>query len=91
MSDWAHLSLIGVISDLIPKADRPKSIAILTMNNVTGLSARGPLIKSAEENRIKVVVDETYNIPLADATPLVSKAKMKGAEILARVSAFDEK
>jgi branched-chain amino acid transport system substrate-binding protein len=90
MSDWGYLSLIGVINDSIPKADRPKSIAVLTMNNVTGLSARGPLIKSAEENGIKVVVDETYNLPLADATPLVSKAKMRGAEILACISAFDD-
>ena len=90
MSDWAYLSLVGLLDDLIPKADWPKSMAILTMNNVTGLSARGPLIKSIEERGIKVAVDETYNLPLADATPLVSKAKMKGAEILACVSAFDD-
>ena len=90
MSDWAYLSLAGVLDDLIPKADWPKSIAVLTMNNVTGLSARGPLIKSMEERGIKVVTDETYNLPLADATPLVSKAKMRGAEILACISAFDD-
>jgi branched-chain amino acid transport system substrate-binding protein len=90
MSDWAYLSLMGIVNDLLPKADRPKTMAVLTMNNVTGLSARGPLVKSAEENGIKVVVDETYNLPLADATPLISKAKMRGAEILACVSAFDD-
>jgi branched-chain amino acid transport system substrate-binding protein len=90
MSDWAYLSLAGVIDDLIPKADWPKSMAIFTMNNVTGLSARGPLIQSAEERGIRVVVDETYNIPLTDATPLVGKAKMRGAEILTCVSAFDD-
>ncbi len=90
MSDWAYLSLAGVLDDLVPKAEWPKSIAVLTMNNVTGLSARGPLIKSMEERGIKVVTDETYNLPLADATPLVSKAKMRGAEILACISAFDD-
>ena len=90
MSDWAYLSLIGVLDDLIPKKDWPKSIAVMTMNNVTGLSCRGPLIKAAEERGIKVVVDETYNIPLADASALVSKAKMKGAEILVCNSAFDD-
>jgi branched-chain amino acid transport system substrate-binding protein len=90
MSDWAYLSLTGVFDDLIPKADRPKSMAVMTMNNVTGLSARGPIIKSAEERGIKVLVDETYNVPLTDATPLVSKAKMKGAEVLVCISAFDD-
>jgi branched-chain amino acid transport system substrate-binding protein len=90
MADWAYLSVTGVLDDLIPKADWPKSMAVMTMNNVTGLSARGPLIKAVEERGIKVIVDETYNFPLADATPLVSKARMKGAEILASISAFDD-
>jgi branched-chain amino acid transport system substrate-binding protein len=90
MSDWAYLSVNGLLDDLIPKANWPMSMAIMTMNNVTGLSARGPMIKSIEERGIKVVVDETYNLPLADATPMVSKAKMKGAEILACISAFDD-
>jgi len=90
MSDWAGISLAGVLDDLIPKADSPKSMAILTMNNVTGLSARTPLVKRAEERGIKVVVDEMYNLPLSDATGLVSKAKARGAEILCCVSAFDD-
>ncbi|MGD0237869.1 MAG: amino acid ABC transporter substrate-binding protein [Syntrophorhabdales bacterium] len=90
MSDWLYVGLAGVIDDLIPKADRPKSIAILTMNNVIGLSGRGTLIKAMEERGIKVVVDETYNLPLSDATPLASKAKARGAEILACFSLFDD-
>lgn len=90
MSDWAYLSLEGVFDDLIPKAERPKSMAVLTMNTVTGLSARAPLVKSAEERGIKVVVDETYNLPLSDATPLVSKAKARGAEALCSISVFDD-
>jgi ABC-type branched-subunit amino acid transport system substrate-binding protein len=48
------------------------------------------LIKSAEERGIKVVVDETYNLPLSDASALVSKAKGKGAEALCCLSAFDD-
>ena len=90
MSDWAGISLAGVLDDLIPKGDSPKSVAILTMNNVTGLSARTPLVKRAEERGIKVVVDEMYNLPLSDATGLVSKAKARGAEVLCCVSAFDD-
>ena len=90
MSDWAYLSLMGVVNELIPPAEKPKTMAVFTMNNVTGLSARDPLVKAAKENGIDVVVNETYNVPLADANPLVSKAKMKKAEIMACVSAFDD-
>ena len=36
------------------------------------------------------MVDETYNLPLSDATPLVSKARVKGAEILCCLSFFDD-
>jgi branched-chain amino acid transport system substrate-binding protein len=90
MGDWVYLALGGILDDLVPRSDWPKSIAILTMNNVVGLSARGNIIKSMEERGIKVVVDETYNLPLSDATPLVSKAKAKSAEILCCLSLFDD-
>jgi branched-chain amino acid transport system substrate-binding protein len=90
MGDWTYLSLAGAIDGLLPKGDRPKTMAILTMNNVSGISCRVPMVKWAEENGIKVIVDETYNLPLTDATPLVSKAKMRGADILVCSSAFDD-
>ena len=90
MADWAYMSLFGVLDDLIPKAEWPKSMAILVMNNVIGMSGRGPFVKAAEERGIKVVVDETYNLPLSDATPLVSKAKGRGAELLCCLSVFDD-
>jgi branched-chain amino acid transport system substrate-binding protein len=35
-------------------------------------------------------VDEVYNLPLTDAAPLISKAKPKGAEVLACLSLFDD-
>jgi len=90
MSDWVYLVLSGILDDLIPKSEWPKSIAILTMNSVVGLSARGNIIKAMEDRGVKLVVDETYNLPLSDATPLVSKAKAKGAEILCCLSVFDD-
>jgi len=90
MSDWAYLSVVGMLTDLVPKAQWPKSAAVFTMNNVIGLSAKGPQVKWFEQNGISVVVDETYNLPLSDATPLISKAKGKGAEILACLSMFDD-
>lgn len=90
MSQWAALALAGPLDELIPKDKWPKSMAILTMNNVIGLSAKGNAIKSAQERGIKVVVDETYNLPLTDATPLVSKAKGKRADLLVCMSFFDD-
>jgi branched-chain amino acid transport system substrate-binding protein len=90
MGEWNYIGPIGVIDDLIPKPEWPKSIAILTANNVMGLSTRGNVIKAAEERGINIVVNEIYNLPLSDATPLVSKAKMKRAEFLTCLSFFDD-
>jgi len=90
MSEWTYISLSKVVEDLIPKQEWPKSIAILTANNVMGLSARGNMIKAMEGLGVKVEVDETYNLPLSDATPLVSKARGKRAEILCCLSFFDD-
>jgi len=90
MSEWVYLCLGGILDDLIPKSEWPKSMAILTSNNVMGLSAQGNIIKAMEDRGVKVVVNETYNLPLSDATPLVSKAKGKGADILCCLSVFDD-
>jgi branched-chain amino acid transport system substrate-binding protein len=90
MSDWIYLSLNGLLDDLIPKKDWPKSMALLTANNVMGLSAKPNLLKGMGERGIKIVVDETYNLPLNDATPLVNRAKARGAEILCCLSFFDD-
>ena len=89
MRDQAYIALVRPVDDLIPKAEWPKSMAIFTVNNVIGLSGRGNMIKSAGEHGIKVAVDETYNIPLSDSTPLVSRARANGAEVLACMSMFD--
>jgi len=90
MAEWAYISFAKPVDDLIPKADWPKSIAIFTMNNAIGVSARGNMIKAMEERGIKVVVDETYNVPLSDATAMVTKAKAKNAEIFCCLSNFDD-
>jgi branched-chain amino acid transport system substrate-binding protein len=90
MAEWSDLSVAGLVDDLIPKADWPKTIAFLTMNNVMGLSTVTNVAKAMEARGIKTVVNETYNLPLSDATPLVSKAKGRGAEILVASSFFDD-
>lgn len=90
ISDWPAIAFSGTVEDLIPKAERPKSMAIVTMNNVIGLTTKPSMLKLAERNGIKVVVDEVYNLPLSDATPLVSKAKGRNAEMFVCLSFFDD-
>ena len=90
MSDWVYLALGGILDSLIQKTKWPQSIAFLTANNVMGLSARGNLVEAMEARGITVVVNETYNLPLSDANPMVSKAKGRKAEILCCLSAFDD-
>jgi branched-chain amino acid transport system substrate-binding protein len=60
------------------------------MNNVIGVSTRPSVVQWLEKNGIKVVVDEVYNLPLSDATPLISKAKARNAELLLCFSFFDD-
>ena len=90
MGEWSYLSVAGLFDDLIPKKDWPKAAALLTMNNVIGLASVPTIVKALEERGIKVVVNETYNLPLSDATPLVSKAKGMGAEFLIAQGFFDD-
>ncbi|HME43991.1 MAG TPA: amino acid ABC transporter substrate-binding protein [Syntrophorhabdales bacterium] len=90
ISDWTYIAFAGVYEELVPKAEWPKSVAILSMNNVIGLSTKPSLVKWLEKNNIKIVTEETYNLPLSDATPLVSKAKGRGAEVLICLSMFDD-
>ena len=90
MGIWGNMALTGVIEDLIPKTDWPKSMAVLSMNDLASQPKRSAILKWAEEHGMKVVVDESYNPPLSNATPLVNKAKMKEAEILVCFTAFDD-
>ncbi len=90
MAEWSYLSVAGLLDDLIPKKDWPKTAALLTMNNVIGLSALPTIVKALEDRGVKVTVNEIYNVPLSDATPLVSKAKGRGGEYLICQGLFDD-
>jgi branched-chain amino acid transport system substrate-binding protein len=90
IGEWSYLSLAGALDDLIPKSDWPKSMAMFAMNNAIGLANIGNHVKAMEERGVKIVVNETYNLPLSDATPMVSKAKARGAEILCIPGFFDD-
>ncbi|MBP1711969.1 MAG: hypothetical protein H6Q43_99 [Deltaproteobacteria bacterium] len=90
MGDWADIAMYGILDDLIPKANWPRTAALLTMNNVVGQAMRKALLTVAEKRGIKVAVDEVYNLPLSDATPLVSKARSQRAELFCPLSFFDD-
>ena len=90
MGEWSYLSTGGLLDDLIPKKDWPKSASLLTMNNVIGLASVPTVVKSLENHGVKVAVNEVYNLPLSDATPLVSKSKGTGAEFLIIQGFFDD-
>jgi branched-chain amino acid transport system substrate-binding protein len=90
MGEWSSISVGGLLDDLIPKNEWPKTAALLTMNNVIGLSAVPGIVKSLEDHGVKVTVNETYNLPLSDASPLASKAKGRGGEYLICQSLFDD-
>jgi branched-chain amino acid transport system substrate-binding protein len=79
MGEWSCISTNSVF-ELIPKDQWPKSAANFTMNNVIGMSATPTILKGLEDHGCKVVVNEVYNLPLSDATPLISKAKGRNAE-----------
>jgi branched-chain amino acid transport system substrate-binding protein len=66
----------------LPPGGRPKSAAIITMNNVIGKSCRESIVKWTKELNISILVDEYYDLPLAVADTLVSKSKESGAEAM---------
>ncbi|KPV62811.1 MAG: hypothetical protein AOA65_1591 [Candidatus Bathyarchaeota archaeon BA1] len=68
--------------ETLPPADRPTKAAILSMNNVIGRACRESILWGAGRVAVPVVVDEFYDLPLATADPLVSKAKAAGADVL---------
>jgi branched-chain amino acid transport system substrate-binding protein len=90
MGEWSYLSVAGLLDDLIPKKDWPKSASLLTMNNVIGLSSIPTVVKSLQDRGVKISVNETYNLPLSDATALVSRSKGTGAEFLIVQGLFDD-
>jgi branched-chain amino acid transport system substrate-binding protein len=89
LGEWVGIGVKGAIG-LIPKDQRPKTMAIMTMNNAIGLAVRTSALETAKELGIQVVMDDKYSLPLADATPLLSKAKESKADILFLNGFFDD-
>lgn len=66
----------------VPADKRPKRAAVYTMNNPIGVSLTDSVNRWTKKLGIEKVVDEKYNLPLPDATPLIVKAKQMKCDIL---------
>ena len=81
MGEW-WCEGFGAFLQTLPQAERPKSAAIITMNNVIGKACRASMVNWMGKLNIPIVVDEFYDLPLASAEPLVSKCKQSGADVM---------
>ncbi len=81
MGEWWYLGFIDWMKTISPK-DRPKRAAVFTMNNPIGTSLLDSMKTIEKDLGIKIVINEKYNLPLPDATPLIMKAKQMKCDIL---------
>lgn len=80
MGQWWYDGLYDWLETL-PEAERPKRAAIFTINNPVGAAILEPMSAELERLGIAIVVNDSYDVPLADATPLITKAKDAEADI----------
>jgi len=81
MGEWWYEGFVQWLKSLPPEM-RPKRAAVYTMNNPIGVSLMGSIDKMSKELGIELVINEKYNLPLPDATPLIVKAKQMNCDIL---------
>ncbi len=81
MGEWWYEGFFQWL-ETVPADQRPKKAAIYTMNNPIGASLTGSIDKWTKKLGIEKVVEEKYNLPLPDATPLIVKAKQMNCDIL---------
>jgi len=81
MGQWWAEGL-GKWLESLPPEERPKSAAVISMNNIIGKSCRESIVGWLNELNIAILVDETYDLPLASADALVSQCKQSGAEAM---------
>lgn len=65
----------------IPRGQRPTRAAAITVNNPVGMAARESFQEGLKRLDIPLVMDELYDLPLASAEPLVSRARALGADM----------
>lgn len=81
MGEWWYEGFFEWLATL-PAEQRPKRAAVYTMNNPIGASLMDSITRWTDKLKIERVIDEKYNLPLPDATPLIVKAKQMNCDLL---------
>jgi branched-chain amino acid transport system substrate-binding protein len=81
MGEWWYEGFFQWL-ETVPADKRPKKAAVFTMNNPIGASLIDSIHRWSKKLGIELAVEEKYNLPLPDATPLIVKAKQLGCDIL---------
>ncbi|WP_324716664.1 amino acid ABC transporter substrate-binding protein [Carboxydochorda subterranea] len=80
MGEWWYEGVWEWLATL-PAAQRPQKAAMITINNPVGAAVRSSAIEGLRRVGILLVMDERYDVPLATAEPLVSRAIALGADL----------
>lgn len=89
MGEWWYEGFFQWL-ETVPADKRPKRAAVYTMNNPIGVSLIDSVNRWTKKLGIEVAIDEKYNLPLPDATPLVVKAKQMNCDILFSNGFFED-
>ncbi|MFH1349629.1 MAG: amino acid ABC transporter substrate-binding protein [Pseudomonadota bacterium] len=81
MGEWWYEGFYQWLKTL-PKDQLPKRAAVYTMNNPIGASLMDSVNRMSQDLGIKLAINEKYNLPLPDATPLIVKAKQMDCDLL---------
>ena len=76
--------------DTLPEAQRPKSMAILTLNNPFTIGTQAGLLELAKQHNMSVPVNEVYDATTTDFSALVQKAKAANVDALALLSYYPD-
>lgn len=80
MGEWWYEGVWEWLATM-PAAQRPQRAAMITINNPVGAAVRNNTIEGLRRVGIPLVMDERYDVPLATAEPLVSRAMAVGADL----------
>ena len=65
----------------LPEAERPKRVAMISVNNLVGLSVRESVFDGAARLGMEVVFNELYDLPLESAEDFVVAAKEADVDV----------
>lgn len=89
MGEWWYQGFFDYLETL-PEDERPSSAAMITINNPVGAAVRDGATEDLERLGIELVMDELYDVPLAEAESLVGEAQRSGAELFISNSFFPD-